>query len=310
VQNAALVRVMHRPRHRLGQLGRQAGRLGSAGEFLGKAAAFHQLRGKVRPAGQPVDVVDFDDMGVLQPGDRLGLLEEALQVLAVGQVAGPDHLQGHQALEAQLSGPVHHAHAAAAQLAQDLVAGDSQCLPRRRLGGDGRAKRVGRPHPLARLAGRQSAQLLLKLREAPNVFVEGHGLAQAGAELVLRGDQVEGGLAVPGQFGELPPVFFHPDRLPGLEAVFQIGVDQLDQEDVALGDGGRQVFGDDRPLAALPGVLEAFDHLFDQGPVLAGSGLIPARIGRHESFSSCPSRGPLARRASEGGRRLLAGASG
>ena len=45
---------------------------------------------------------------------------------AVGVGAGQDHLQGDGAVEPDLAGPVDHAHAAAAQLAQDLVARDDR----------------------------------------------------------------------------------------------------------------------------------------------------------------------------------------
>jgi hypothetical protein len=45
--------------------------------------------------------------------------------------AGQNHFESHHALELNLQGLVNHAHAAAAQLAKDLVAGDgwtSRCM--------------------------------------------------------------------------------------------------------------------------------------------------------------------------------------
>ena len=72
------------------------------------------------------DVVDLDDVGVLEPGDGLGLGQEADGGLGAGVRAGQDHLQGDGAVEPDLAGLVDDPHAAAAQLALDLVAGDGR----------------------------------------------------------------------------------------------------------------------------------------------------------------------------------------
>ena len=45
--------------------------------------------------------------------------------VGAGVAAGQDHLEGDDAVEPELAGLVDDAHAAAAQLAQDLVAGDA-----------------------------------------------------------------------------------------------------------------------------------------------------------------------------------------
>ena len=68
------------------------------------------------------DLVDLHDVGVLQAGDRLRLGAEARQV---GWPAWPPAriiFSADDAAEPQLPGLVDDAHAAAAQLAQDLVA--------------------------------------------------------------------------------------------------------------------------------------------------------------------------------------------
>ena len=72
------------------------------------------------------DVVDLDDVGVLELGDGLGLGQEAGGGDGVGVGAGQDHLQGAGAVQADLPGLVDDPHAAAAQLALDLVAGDGR----------------------------------------------------------------------------------------------------------------------------------------------------------------------------------------
>ena len=68
------------------------------------------------------DVVDLDDVGMLQPGDGLGLAQEADDRLGAGVRAGQDHLQGAGRLRLEPSGQVDDAHPAPAQLAEDLVA--------------------------------------------------------------------------------------------------------------------------------------------------------------------------------------------
>ena len=86
------------------------------------------------------DVEDLDDVGVLELGDGLGLGQEAGGGLGAGVRAGQDHLQGDDAVEPDLAGLVDDAHAAAAQLAHDLVAGDGD---RCRANGRCQAGRIG-----------------------------------------------------------------------------------------------------------------------------------------------------------------------
>ena len=112
------------PRQGLDELGRRTYRLGRALEVLGQAAAGHELEDEVRPARGLADVVNLDDVGMLQAGERRGLRAEAGQVLRAGLEPGQDHLQRHGAIEAELPGLVHDAHTAAAEQPQDLVAGD------------------------------------------------------------------------------------------------------------------------------------------------------------------------------------------
>ena len=83
-----------------------------------------------------VDVADFvdgDDVRVLQPGRGLGLGAEALQVVVRRQRAGEDHFQGDDAVERSLPGLVDDAHAAAADLGQQLVIAEGSrnrcCVP-------------------------------------------------------------------------------------------------------------------------------------------------------------------------------------
>jgi hypothetical protein len=112
--------------HGLGQLphehGGVAGRLRRTGDLLVQAAAVDVFQREVGAAVVLADLVDVDDVGVLELGGGLGLAAEAGPVVFVGVLAGADHLQGDRPLQAALPGQVDHAHAAAAEHAQDVVA--------------------------------------------------------------------------------------------------------------------------------------------------------------------------------------------
>ena len=70
------------------------------------------------------DLVDLDDVGVLEPGHRLGLGAEPLDGPGHGVATRLDHLEGDQPVEGELTGLVDHARPAPAELAEDPVAGD------------------------------------------------------------------------------------------------------------------------------------------------------------------------------------------
>ncbi len=70
------------------------------------------------------DVENLNDVGMLKAGDGLGLGSEAGTVFLVGELAAQEHLQRHDTLELRVPRPIDNAHAAAAQLAQDLIRPD------------------------------------------------------------------------------------------------------------------------------------------------------------------------------------------
>ena len=128
-------------------------------------------------------------------------------------VAGQDHLQGDEAVEPDLAGLVDDAHAAAAQLAEDLVAGDL---------GEGLGTRAGPicailPAPTSTIVARATCSgSSARYRENAEVFVErGIGLATP-AQPVLGGDQPENGGAVADQFRIADQVLFDPGGFPDL----------------------------------------------------------------------------------------------
>jgi hypothetical protein len=69
------------------------------------------------------EVVQLHDVRVLQRRDGFGLGQEAGEVVRPGVAAGQHHLQSHHPVQLQVAGLVNDAHAAPAQLPQDLVAG-------------------------------------------------------------------------------------------------------------------------------------------------------------------------------------------
>jgi hypothetical protein len=112
-------------RNRLGRLGDEAGgRAGVVGVAVDQgheAAAGHELHGEVGLAVVLADLIDRDDARVVEQGDSLGLVLEAAELVVTGEESGLDHLQRHGSVERDLAGLVHHAHAAASELASDLV---------------------------------------------------------------------------------------------------------------------------------------------------------------------------------------------
>jgi hypothetical protein len=67
------------------------------------------------------DAKDLDDVGVMELGRRLGLAQEAFLERRLQQAGEREHFEGHTPAERLLHGLVHHAHAAAANLAQNAV---------------------------------------------------------------------------------------------------------------------------------------------------------------------------------------------
>ncbi len=102
----------------------------------------NELHGEVMDALVLADAEDRHDVGVMQPGRRLGLPPEPLQVIGVGQALEREDLQGHVPAQRLLDRLVDDPHAAAGHLAKDAVLAQ---LPRRvAVGGRGLGVRTGR----------------------------------------------------------------------------------------------------------------------------------------------------------------------
>ena len=128
MNDAALVRVVHR----LGQASHQPGGFGGGlrqtPQRFPQVAAVHELQRKKGATVGLADLVDLHDVGMVQPGDGRRLDPEARPVIVIGVVAGQDHLEGDHPTQADLPRLVDHPHAAAAQHVQDFVAFDVRQL--------------------------------------------------------------------------------------------------------------------------------------------------------------------------------------
>src|SRR5262249_28343701 len=114
VDEAGLMRVVHRAGQQFDEFGGAAAWLGRARQTLPEVAAVQVFQGEVRPARVLADFVNLHDVRVLQPGERLSLFAEALDFIRVGEDAGLDHFQSDDAVQGQLARLVDDAHAAAA----------------------------------------------------------------------------------------------------------------------------------------------------------------------------------------------------
>src|SRR5262249_24571815 len=94
----------------------------------GQRAALDVLHREVGQAAVLAKVVDAHDVRVVEPGDRLGLAAEAGQLLGGRLPAAPDRLEGNDAVETDLAGPVDDAHAARLETGQHDVPGEVERL--------------------------------------------------------------------------------------------------------------------------------------------------------------------------------------
>ena len=113
------------PGQRLDQPGRRLGRPAACRRAAAaEAAARDELQREVGLAVVLADLVDLDDVrGAASRATASASVRNRASWPSAGVRAGQDHLQGDQAVQAELPGLVDDAHAAPAELAEDLVAG-------------------------------------------------------------------------------------------------------------------------------------------------------------------------------------------
>jgi hypothetical protein len=98
-----------------------AGRHGLVGDDVLQVAAGNQLADDEREALVLAEVIYLEDIGVVQPRDRLGLLGEPLRERGVLCVKGGQHLDSHVPVEVGIVASEHGGHAAAPELLDDPV---------------------------------------------------------------------------------------------------------------------------------------------------------------------------------------------
>jgi hypothetical protein len=93
-----------------------------AGDTFLQGRALVTGHGQEQPSvGGLVDLVDAADVGVIQGGSGLGLMNEASLGFGVVGELGRQELEGHGALELEVPSPVDHPHAPLAELPVDPV---------------------------------------------------------------------------------------------------------------------------------------------------------------------------------------------
>ena len=103
------------------QLGRSDPGLGCAPHAIRQTASLEELQGHIGQITDFADVVDQEDVGVPEFGNRLGLDREPDEMVRPRLAAASDHFQGHQAVQTDLSRLVDDPHAPFAQTLHDLV---------------------------------------------------------------------------------------------------------------------------------------------------------------------------------------------
>ena len=121
MDDAALVGHVHRACERLHELGGRPRSRRALGDPLVEAASLDVLERKIRPTFVLAGLVNLHDVGMKQLGDGFRLGAKPRQAHLTDMRSGQDHLQRDQALQPAVPRLVDDAHAAAAELFQDVV---------------------------------------------------------------------------------------------------------------------------------------------------------------------------------------------
>jgi hypothetical protein len=106
--------------------------LGRATDDVRQAAPRHVFEHQVwlgrdaAAVGQLAELINLDQIGVPEPGDRPGLLEESLALFRVGSVGVAQELDCHVAVQRGLPSLVDHPHAAGTEDIDQLQAGNDR----------------------------------------------------------------------------------------------------------------------------------------------------------------------------------------
>ena len=121
VDDAAPVRVFNGLAHLADQRRGLAGRQRPIGQSLSEALPVDIAHREVMLAFMMAHLVNRHDARMVKIGSRLGLKVEAKDIGPVGELARQDHLERNRSVQALLPRQEDHTHAAAGDLADDLV---------------------------------------------------------------------------------------------------------------------------------------------------------------------------------------------
>ena len=117
----SLVRRRQRVDDLCGDVERFRNRQRPLGEPCVQRLAFDELEHEKPGSVALLESVDLRDVGVVQRGQHARLALETRQMLGLPREGSGDELDGDVSLEPRVAGPVHLAHSARAEEAQDLV---------------------------------------------------------------------------------------------------------------------------------------------------------------------------------------------
>ena len=121
VDHTFVVRIFDRIGHLADQLGRLAWRQRAVRDLRRQACPLHEPHAEEVLTVVLADLVDRHDAGMIEIGSGFGFQVEALDLVFARELPGQDHLERDGPVEADLPRPVYHPHAAAGDLAEQLV---------------------------------------------------------------------------------------------------------------------------------------------------------------------------------------------
>jgi hypothetical protein len=260
---------------------------GPRAEDVGQRPAADQLHGEVEPAvGEPSEVMDGDDGGVLKQAVDARLLLEAPFRLGVSRELRPQHLDRQVAFQRRVAAAVDLAHAApakaveqhvVAQVEHALAAGACPGVPRR-----GGREVLGEQCRL---------QLGSQLGKAGRVLLGLKSRVKPSPQVALQQDELQQGAVFVAQLGEAAQVLLDADRLAGLGPPLQVDRHQPDQHLAELrARAGRQEVLQPRRSRLLPGGVEGVEKVIQGGGRVGAhghavdvTGIVSALCGAGES---------------------------
>ena len=126
VKDSALVGMVDGPRDDRHQSSRRPGVAMIFLEPFREVSPFDKLHAEKAATALFGDLVNRHDIGMVEMGDCLGLVAKPSRIVVAGPGSVANHLECHQTVQAALTSPKHHAHAAPRDHALQFVVAESQ----------------------------------------------------------------------------------------------------------------------------------------------------------------------------------------